>query len=95
MSPHFRSWRQGWSPAGSPGSPCLQWKEMCSPWRIQLILRCVSNIGELIVFLMVFGVSCLSLLATEWEFNLEIRGATTLDLASGNNPFWALITDVP
>lgn len=77
-----RPWRQGWSPADSLGSPHL-WKVMCSPWRIQLILRCVSKTGELVVLMMVFGVYCLSLLATEWESNLEIRGTAILDMGSG------------
>lgn len=95
MSPHFRCWRQGWRPAGSLGSLFHQWKEVCSPWRIQLVLRCVSKAGELVVLMMVFGVYCLSLLAAERESNLEIRGATILDLASGKNPFWGLITGVP
>lgn len=95
MSPHFRSWRQGWSPVGSLGSPLHLWKVVCSLWRIQLILRCVSKTGELIVLMMVFGVYCPSLLATEWESNLEIRGTTILELASGNSPFWGLITGVP
>lgn len=95
MSPHFRSWKQRWIPAGSLGSPFHLWKEVCSRWRIQLVLRCVSKTGELIVLVMVFGVLGLSLLATEWESNLEIRGATILDLASGNNLFWGLITGVP
>lgn len=59
---------------------------------IQLILRSVSKVGRLIVLMMVFGVCCLSLLSTEWDSNQEMRGATSLDLASGNNPFWCLIT---
>lgn len=67
MSPHFRAWSQAWSPAGSLGSPLHLWEVVCSPWRIQLILRCVSKTGELIVWMMVFGVYCLSLWATEWE----------------------------
>lgn len=54
----------------------------------------MSKVGELVVLTMVFGVYCLSLLAAERESNLEIRGATILDLASGNNPFWGLITGV-
>lgn len=43
---------------------CPQWKEMFSHGMIQLILRCVSKVSELIVLMMVFGVYCLSLLAT-------------------------------
>lgn len=42
---------------------------------IQLILRCVSKVGEFIVLMMVFEVYCLSLLATEWDSNQEIIGA--------------------
>lgn len=95
MSPHFRSWRQGWSPGGSLGSPLHLWKVVCSPGRIQLILNCVSKTGELTMLVLVFGIYCLSLLATEWESNLEISRTTILDLASGNNSLWGLMRGVP
>lgn len=60
---------------------------MCSPGMFQLILRCVSKVDELTELMMIFGVYCLSLLATEWGSNQEIREATSLDLASGKTHF--------